>query len=165
MKPYNNILFKENKFIICSYDINETFFKETNPTFNYYFDNTNDRYHFRYITKEEDPFGKIIDTNKYGLFYHIFKNKSDRENYLLDKFETDDCIIFYAYKPKSDSESLYYENLNFEKFIYFLEYFKYDENIITYCKKNYNNKYRFCVSYDISKENKILKTAIFSILN
>ncbi len=165
IKPYNNELFNKNNFIICSYDINESFFKNRNPTFNYYFDNDKDRYHFRYITIEEEPSGKIQETNKYGLFNHIFKNQSDRSKFLIDKFETDECIVFYAYKPKTNSESLYYENLNYDKFIYFLEYFKYDNEIIDFCQKTYNNNNRFCISYDIAKDKSILKTAIFSILN
>jgi hypothetical protein len=162
VKPYNNKLFKENEFIIVSYDVNEKFFNNTELTYNYYFENENEKDLFRYLTKEEDSQGNIVTTNKYGLFSMLFKTE-DKKKYLVDLFESDDCIIFYAYKPKTNTHALYYEKSTFDKFILFLEYFKYDKNIIDFCKNKYNNTYDFCFSYDLDDKFNIKKTAIFSI--
>jgi uncharacterized membrane protein len=164
-KNNNNIPFdksKENEFIIVSYDINENFFNTNKHTYNYYYFKHNDPKYFYYI-KEEDPDGNIIETNQYNLFYHLF-SLNDKNKFLINKFETADCIIFYAYKPIKNLHALYFENLKFNKFIYFLEYFNYDKDIIIFCKNNYNNNYRFCVSYDMNNNYEVLKTAIFSIL-
>jgi hypothetical protein len=87
----------------------------------------------------------------------------DKKRYLVDLFESNDCIIFYAYKPKTNTHALYYEKSTFDKFILFLEYFKYDKNIIDFCKNKYNNTYDFCFSYDLDDKFNIKKTAIFSI--
>lgn len=166
VKPYNNKLFKDNKFIICSYDVNENFFLNNEKiTYNYYFDNEKDKLLYRYITIEENYQGIIKETNQYGLYYSIFKDFNDKKKYLINLFESDDCIIFYAYKPHTNSNAFYYENLSYNKFIFFLEYFKYDQQILEFCLKNYNDTYRFCVSYDIDSNGNILKTAIFSILD
>jgi hypothetical protein len=75
VKPYNNKLFKENEFIIVSYDVNEKFFNNTELTYNYYFENENKNDLFRYLTKEEDSQGNIVTTNKYGLFSILFKTE------------------------------------------------------------------------------------------
>jgi len=163
VKPYKNKLFKENDFIIVSYDVNEKFFKNSNDiTFNYYFDSGDRTDSFRYLIREEDSSGNIITTNKYGLFITIFL-PTDKKKYLVDLFESDDCIIFYAYKPKTKTHAFYYEKSTFDKFILFLEYFKYDKEIIDFSKKTYNNNYDFCFSYDMNDEGIIQKTAIFSI--
>lgn len=159
VKPYNNKLFKENEFIIVSYDVNENFFNNNKLTYNYYFENENENYLF---IKEEDTEGNIVTTYKYGLFSILFEIE-DKKKYLVDLFETDDCIIFYAYKPKTNTHALYYEKSTFDKFILFLEYFKYDNNIIDFCKYKYNNTYDFCFSYDLDDKFNIKKTAIFSI--
>jgi hypothetical protein len=151
-----------NKCIILSYDINEDFFKNNNISYNYYLNNDDSK--FPYCIYEEDYLGKIEKTNIYGLFYHIFKY-NDREKFLIHEFETKDTIIFYAYKSKTKCHAIYFENLCFTKFILFLNYFKYDKNIINFCKNNYNNTYKFCISYDLDVELKITKTTIFSILN
>lgn len=164
-KKKNNIKFdktKEEEFIIVSCDINEKFFNNNDHTYNYYYFKHNDPKYLFYI-KEEDQNGNITETNKYNLFYIIF-NFNDRTKFLINKFESDDCIIFYAYKPIKNIHALYYENLHFHKFIFFLEYFDYDNDIINFCKNNYNNNYRFCVSYDMNNNYKVLKSAIFSIL-
>ena len=164
-KKNNNIKFdktKDNEFIIVSFDINENFFNNNNHTYNYYYFKHDDPKFLFYI-KEEDMYGNIIETNKYNLFYNVF-NFNDRPKFLIDEFEIDDCIIFYAYKPINNIHALYYENLSFHKFIYFLEYFKYDNDIINFCKNTYNNNYRFCVSYDINNRYEVLKSGIFSIL-
>jgi hypothetical protein len=165
LSEFNNLKFNkktEQEFIIVSYDLNENFFNNINHTYNYYYFKHNDNKFFYYI-KEEDSNGNIIETNKYNLFYLIFNNK-DRYIFLIDKFEDDDCIIFYAYKPKTNSHAIYYENLTFEKFIYFLNFFKYDNDIIIFCKTNYNNSYRFCISYDMNNNYQVQKSAIFSVL-
>ena len=52
---------------------------------------------FRYITIEENYQGIIKETNQYGLYYSIFKDFNDKKKYLINLFESDDCIIFYAY--------------------------------------------------------------------
>jgi hypothetical protein len=166
VKPYNNKLFKDNKFIICSYDVNENFFTNNDKiTYNYYFDNEKDKLLYRYVTIEEDYQGIIKETNQYGLYYSIFKDINDKKKYLINLFESDDCIIFYAYKPNTNSNAFYFENLSFEKFIFFLKYFKYDLQILEFCLKNYDDSYRFCVSYDMDNNGNILKTAIFSLLD
>jgi hypothetical protein len=163
INPCSNFLFKENKFIIVSYDINESFFNNNeHVTFNYYLRNSSDESLFKYVTKEEDSRGNILNTNKYGLFDHVFK-PIDKEKYLVDLFESENCIIFYAYKPKTNTHAFYYERGSFEKFVLFLEYFKYDITIINYVKQNYNNNYDFCFSYDMDDNCIIQKSAIFSI--
>lgn len=164
-KKDNNIQFDKNtedEFIIVSYDVNEKFFINENHTYNYYYFKHHDPTYTFYI-KEEDDNNKITETNQYNLFYYIF-NKNDRIKFLVDKIESEDCIIFYAYKPNKNMHALYYENLHFGKFIYFLEYFNYDKDIINFCNTNYNNNYRFCVSYDMNIDYQVQKTAIFSIL-
>ena len=164
-KQNNNLNFDkttEEEFIIVSYDLNENFFKDTYHTYNYYYFKHNDN-KFLYYIKEEDPYGNIIETNKYNLFYLIF-NYTDRDKFLIDNFESDSCVIFYAYKPKTDTHGIYFENLNFFKFLDFLTFFKYDISIINFSKKNYNNNYRFCISYDMNKNYEVQKSAIFSIL-
>ena len=89
VKPYKNKLFKDNKFIICSYDVNENFFtNNTKITYNYYFDNEKDGIYFRYIIIEEDQYGSINETNKYGLYYTIFNDNNDRKKYLIYIFES-----------------------------------------------------------------------------
>jgi hypothetical protein len=45
----------------------------------------------------------------------------------------------------------------------FLNYFKYDKNIIDFCNEKYNDNYKFCISYDMDNNNIPQKTAIFSI--
>ena len=163
IKPYNNKLFKENNFIIVSYDVNENFFKNSNDlTFNYYFDSGDRKDLFRYLIREEDSNGTITLTNKYGLFITIFQ-PTDKKKYLVDLFESDDCIIFYAYKPKTKTHAFYYEKSTFDKFILFLKYFKYGKEIIDFSRKTYNNTYDFCFSYDMNDDGIIQKTAIFSI--
>jgi hypothetical protein len=162
IKAYQNKLFGENDFIIVSCDINDNFFKSGPSFYSYYFYNEEDKHKHRYLIKEEYNNGNIITTNTYGLFYSIFE-REDRNKYLIDLFETEDCIIFYGYKSKTDLHAFYYENLNFDKFIAFLIYFKYDIDIINFCKENYNNNYKFCVSYDMDKNYIPLKSAIFSI--
>lgn len=159
-KKMNNTML--NKFIILSYDINDNFFKNNNISYNYYL--KNDDLKFPYCIYEEDYLGKIEKTNIYGLFYNIFKY-DDREKFLIHEFETDNTIIFYAYKSKTKCHAIYFENLCYTKFILFLNYFKYDIKIINFCKNNYDNTYKFCISYDLDVEFKITKTTIFSILN
>ena len=46
---------------------------------------------------------------------------------------------------------------------YGLEYFKYDDEILNFSKKQYSNNYDFCFSYDMNDDGIIQKTAIFSI--
>jgi len=160
--PYTNFLFRD-EFIIVSYDVNKLFFEDKSKTiFNYYFHNSPSETPFKYLTKEEDSNGNIVTTNKYGLFDHIFE-LTDKKKYLVDLFESENCIIFYAFKPKTDTHAFYYEKSSFRKFIFFLEYFNYDEDIINYVKQNYNDDYDFCFSYDMDDKNVIQKTAIFSI--
>jgi hypothetical protein len=162
IKAYENKLFLENKFIIVSCDINDDFFIKGPSFYSYYYDNENDKQKFRYLIKEEYNNGNIITTNLYGLFYSIFK-REDRNKYLINLFESNDCIIFYGYKSKTGLHAFYYENLNFEKFMVFLNYFKYDKNIIDFCNEKYNDNYKFCISYDMDNNNIPQKTAIFSI--
>jgi len=189
VKLYNNYLFKQNekecklededdikimkdnKFIIVSYDVNDKFFESKKSTFNYYYRNNEYLYteeikeinnNYTYYIKEEDYNGNILKTNIYNLFYSVFENE-DKEKYLVNLFESDDCIIFYAYKPKTDTHAFYYEKSTFEKFVSFLEYFKYDNEIINYVKNTYNNTYDFCFSYDMDNDYIVQKTAIFSI--
>ena len=163
IKPYNNKVFKDDEYIIVSYDVNESFFNGSEQVYNYYLEDHNDKLKYRYYILEEDPYGTITRTNKYGLFYWIFKEEKDRKRFLVDKFESDDCIIFYAYKPKTNTHGLYYEKLSFDKFVYFLNYFKFDSDIINYVKNKYNNKYYFCVSYDVDDNGNTIKSSIFSI--
>ena len=164
LKKKNNINFdnKDNEFIIVSYDLNENFFKSNDHTYNYYYFNQDDLT-YRYYIKEEDINGNIIETNKYNLFDSIFKLE-DKNKFLVNEFESDDCVIFYAYKPIKNLHAIYYENLSFNKFIYFLEYFNYDNDIIKFCNKNYDENYRFCISYDMNNIYKVIKSGIFSIL-
>jgi hypothetical protein len=149
-------------FIILSYDINEHFFKNNKISYNYYLNNNDKK--FCYCTYEEDYLGNVNKTNIYGLFYHIF-NYNDRKQFLIELFETNETIIFYAYKSKTNCHCIYFENLCFKKFLLFLKFFKYDTKIINFCINKYDNTYKFCVSYDLNSEFMITKTTIFSILN
>jgi hypothetical protein len=163
-KKKNNINFDDinKEFIIVSYDVNENFFKSDYHKYNYYYYNS-DNLPYTYFIKEEDIDGNIIETNKYNLFYCIFKSE-DKDKFLVNEFECDECVIFYAYKPIKNLHAIYYENLSYYKFIYFLEYFKYDNDIIEFCNNNYNNNYRFCISYDMNNIYQVIKSGIFSIL-
>lgn len=152
-------------FIICSYDINYNTVKNGTQECNFYYgvEGGNTVTKYPYYILEEDINGNVIKTNEYGLIKDIM-SKNKQKKYLVNKFIDDNNeIVFFAKKPLKNTECIYIEGMTFKKFIKFLKFFNYNKKFINFCKKNYNNSYKFCVSYDLNSSKEIIKTTIFGI--
>jgi hypothetical protein len=158
-------LFKSN-FIICSYDINHDTLKNGTSECNFYYGvkGGNNTTPFPYYILEENTNGDIVKTNEYGLINDIMPSEQ-QYNYLVEKFTSGNEVVFFAKKPLKNTECIYIEGMNYKNFIYFLTYFEYESDFINFCKKNYDDSYKFCVSYDLDDKKQTVKTTIFGIYN
>jgi hypothetical protein len=156
-------LFKSD-FIICSYDINMESICNGTSECNFYYDvpGGNMVTNFPYYILEESKVGKIVKTNEYGLIRDIMP-KDIQKRYMVNKFTNGDEIIFFAKKPLKSTECVYIEGMNYNNFIKFIKYFDYSDEFVKFCRKVYNNSYKFCVSYDLNSSKQIIKTTIFGM--
>lgn len=158
-------LFNSN-FIICSYDINSnTLINGTSEcSFYYGVKGGNSTTPYPYYILEENTNGDITKTNEYGLINDIM-SKEKQSDYFVENFTSGNEVVFFAKKPLKNTECVYIEGMNYKNFINFLKYFEYESDFIKFCKKNYNDSYKFCVSYDLDDKKQTVKTTIFGIYN
>lgn len=100
--------------------------------------------------------------NIYNVDYKILPNEPHHNEY-INKYKDNDTIVFICNKIQKNYNSYYFENVKFNIFLTFLEDFNYSLDFIFFCKKHYNDKYRFCFSYDIDCYGHYVKSTLFSV--
>lgn len=102
-------------------------------------------------------------TNIYGMDTYILPHEPEHIAF-LQKYKSEDGIAFVSKKLRNNSTGYYFENAKMQCFLDFLMDFSYDAFLIDFCKRNYDDTYRFCFSIDLANGTmQPMKTAIFSV--